>query len=179
VEKPQQKQKKKALGPVGKAARTALPCITLACTGPQVRPMPPAEECPPGAAEAMAARGFKNDWRYNSVRHAGPADQMRVTVKDGSWSIHGPPPLKDEGPGFTVVTDEGGHEYGLSGRFFFCGERVCGRFTEAQTEEGETFPVCLELWQEGMRGMARESGSTEDSAKITVLSHVKPVKRFE
>ncbi|WP_240359393.1 serine/threonine-protein kinase [Pyxidicoccus trucidator] len=43
----------KALG-LGVAA-----CLTMACRGPQVRPTPPPEDCPPGAVEAMEKLGLK------------------------------------------------------------------------------------------------------------------------
>jgi serine/threonine-protein kinase len=176
VKTPQQKQKK-GLGSVGKAACTGAALLTVACTGPQVRPTPPGEACPAGALEAMAALGIPAElgvFFRNNLPHVNGVQQDYVTVKEG-W-IEGSEKPGDFG--FTTLRLEGGN-LGLSGRLFICGERVCGRFTEARSRSRGTFPVCLELWQDGKRGFEREAGSTEDNVKILVSGRVRPVKRFE
>jgi hypothetical protein len=40
----------------------------------------------------------------------------------------------------------------LSGRVYIGEKRVYGRFTEARTPSGETYPVCLELWDDDELG---------------------------
>jgi serine/threonine-protein kinase len=172
---PQQKQQKqqKRLGPVGKALTTGA-CITMACTGPQsqVRPEPPAEPCPPGAAKAMAeldiSIGEKGDALFTSVK---PLELL--SVRDGEW------------PRMYIVarTLSGNLPAGalLKGRLIFGAERVYGRFTQVQARDGtRTWPVCLELLdRKGDRGMEMESGSTADTAKVVNSAQVKAVDRFE
>jgi hypothetical protein len=172
---PQQKQQKqqKGLGPVGKAITTGA-CITMACTGPQsqVRPEPPAEPCPPGAAKAMAELdiniGDKGDAVFTSVK---PTELL--SVRDGEWA-----PIQ-----LVARTLSGNLPAGalLKGRLIFGAKRVYGRFTQAQARDGtRTWPVCLELLdQYGDRGMEMESGPTADTAKVLNSAQVKAVDRFE
>jgi tRNA A-37 threonylcarbamoyl transferase component Bud32 len=171
VTKPQQKQRKKALGPVGKAVRAAVPCMALACTGPQVRPMPPAEECPPGAAAAMAERGItEGSVAYDPTFKEGGLGV--ITVKEG-WTTGWRNTGRVEGLGSRDV---------LSGRILFCGERVCIRFTEVRLKkENRTIPICLEALGADYRtrGVEREPESTEGNVIIPRNVSVEPVKRFE
>jgi serine/threonine protein kinase len=168
---PQQKQKKqkKGLGTAGKAASACAASLTLACTGPQVRSMPPAEECPPGAVETMAARGIKKGGRVHSLIRAKD-DPRSLPVKEG-WTNHWE--LVDSWEELPPGTR-------FSGRILFCGDRVCMRFTEAWVKhEGRTIPVCLDAWDEGTHGMERMQGSTEDTPRISWGADLRPVKRFE
>ncbi|NRD64222.1 hypothetical protein HRD49_20930 [Corallococcus exiguus] len=69
----------------------------------------------------------------------------------------------------------------LSGRLIVR-DRVYGRLTSATTPKGDSFPVCLEVYdvQDGERGMARESGNDSPSnARIFTSERVRAVSEFE
>jgi serine/threonine-protein kinase len=165
---PPQKQPKSA-GTAGKALALTLTCSGLACTGAQVRPAPPPEECPPGAVETM------KQWGVNvgdvSPAIFPPPDTIRIiTVKEGPTSV------------FAVSDDwESMPSYDLIGRLIV-GERVYGRLTQARTRDGkQTFPICMELWdrQRGGRGVVREPGGDADTARIYSTVELRAVSRFE
>jgi serine/threonine-protein kinase len=72
----------------------------------------------------------------------------------------------------------------LTGRLFFTADRIHGLFTEAKTEDGTTYPVCLELvgcstrWLEP-GGVKREDvGGPADSAVIFSVQCVRAVRQF-
>jgi serine/threonine-protein kinase len=169
---PQQKRQK-GLGPVGKAITTGSACLTLACTGPQVRPEPPAEPCPPGAVEAMAGLDIDIGDKEDAVFTSGRTGRL-ISVKEGWASVEIISPLEELPVGST-----------LKGRLLFGSERVYGRFTEAQERKegevtGRSWPVCLDLLdRNGERGMALESGSTADTAKVWNSAQVRAVDRFQ
>ncbi|QSQ25189.1 serine/threonine protein kinase [Pyxidicoccus parkwayensis] len=156
----------KALG-LGIAA-----CLTMACPGPQVRPTPPPEDCPPGAVEAMEKLGIKvGDETLQVTWSARGEDAGRRSVKEGWTSIR---------------VFSGSHEIGmhpdtiLSGKLLF-GDRVYGRFTEARLPKGGgTVRVCMELRDgSGKRGLEREPGSTEGNVKVWDTGYVRAVDHFE
>ena len=73
----------------------------------------------------------------------------------------------------------------LSGRLFFTADRIYGLFTEAKTQDGTTYPVCLELYEERdsrrprRGGAEREDvGGPADSAVIFSMQDVRAVRRF-
>ncbi|NNC03699.1 serine/threonine protein kinase [Corallococcus exiguus] len=156
----------KALG-LGIAA-----CLTMACPGPQVRPTPPPEDCPPGAVEAMEKLGIKvGDEKLEVTWSARGENSGRRSVKEGWTSIR---------------VFSGSHDIGmhpdtiLSGKLLF-GDRVYGRFTEARLPKGGgTVRVCMELRDgSGKRGLEREPGSTEGNVKVWDTGYVRAVDRFE
>ncbi|RKH59681.1 serine/threonine protein kinase [Corallococcus interemptor] len=156
----------KALG-LGIAA-----CLTMACPGPQVRPTPPPEDCPPGAVEAMEKLGIKvGDERLEVTWGAQGANAERRSVKEGwtSMRIYS---------GSREIEMRTGTI--LSGKLLF-GDRVYGRFTEARLPKGGgTVRVCMELRdQSGKRGLEREPGSTEGNVKVWDSGFVRAVDRFE
>jgi predicted Ser/Thr protein kinase len=168
VKNPQQKQLQ-GLGPVGKMIGTGAACITMACTGPQVRPTPPPEECPVGAVEAMAKLGIGIGDDKEAVFFSGPTAEV-TSVREGWTSMRLAGRWKGLPP-FTI----------LKGRLLFGSERVYGRFTEAQEPRGSrTWPVCLELLNTSEeRGLELEPGSTAEAAKVFNSVVVKAVDRFK
>ncbi|HYH96210.1 serine/threonine-protein kinase [Hyalangium sp.] len=169
VKNPQQKQQK-VLAPVAKAISTGAACLTMACTGPQVRPEPPAEPCPSGAVEAMEKLGIKVGDRGDATFPVN-GDPRPITVKEGGISVrlYG---RWGELPQNTL----------LFGKLSFGRERVYGRFTQAQLPKGGgTVRVCAELVEAitGKPGEPMWSRSTADDVKIGSVATVRAVDRFE
>lgn len=146
-------------------------CVGLACvTTPEpqrVSALPPPQECPPGALEAMAKLGIPVEDK-NPIR----------------WILRGPTGVRpaQAGPTQVFLLDGWGDlpSYTrLSGQLFLGEQRIYGRFTEAQLPDtGRTFPVCMELDEAG-RGMAPSQQSTPEKMLIWEASYVRAVKRFE
>ncbi|XXF78510.1 serine/threonine-protein kinase [Myxococcaceae bacterium GXIMD 01537] len=151
-------------------------CLGMACTGSQVRPKPPPEECPPGAAEAMkklnlAYAGYVH--RYSTFRpndegpnrdvnvQAGPATLLLVSASNGWGGL----PRRTE----------------FFGRILIGAERVYFRITEARTPKGERFPVCIQIvdgFDSGFGIQKRRDGGP-DAATIESEVLVEVVPRFE
>jgi len=167
MKNPEQKLRK-GLGPIGKAAATGTACISIACTGPQVRPEPPAEPCPVGALEAMAKLRIKVGDRFGAIL-PGPIRSI-FPVREGWISVRLNGGFGDLPPD-TIV----------SGRLIFGESRVYGRFTEAREPEGpRTWPICMELRDTSLvRGLKLMPGSTEDTARVWSSADVKAVDHFE
>jgi hypothetical protein len=172
VKNPQQKQQK-GLGPMGKAITTGSACLAMACTGPQVRPEPPTEPCPPGAVEAMAKLDIDIGDKGAGWLLSGPVRSV-TSVREG-WTRFQIAGAFEDLPPNTI----------LKGRLLFGGDRVYGRFIEAQEYKGRgvygrTWPVCMELLNtSGHRGLELEPGSTADTAKVFTSGRVKAVDRFK
>jgi hypothetical protein len=168
VNSPQQKQQK-GLGSLGKVITAGVACFGVACTGPQVRPEPPAEPCPSGAIQAMAELGIGIGDYNAAVFLSGPL-RGYIPVREGWTSAR----LSGRFEGLS-------HGTILKGRLIFGSERVYGRFTEAQEAEGSrTWPICMELFNTSkQRGLELEPGSTADVAKVFNSMNVKAVDRFQ
>jgi hypothetical protein len=168
MKNPQQKQQK-GLGSVGKALTTCGASLALACTGPQVRPEPPAEPCPPGAVEAMDKLDIDIGDEGGGVLLPGPPRTI-LSVREGWASITLGSAFGDQPPN-TI----------LKGRLFLGGERVYGRFTQARDYAGtRTWPVCMELADtSGNRGLELKPGSTADTAKVFSSVDVIAVDHFK
>jgi serine/threonine protein kinase len=168
VKNPQQKQQK-VLGSLGKMISTGIACFGVACTGPQVRPEPPAEPCPADAVEAMAELGIAIGDHNTAVFLSGPITEV-IPVREGWTSVELSGRFKGLPPGAI-----------LKGRLIFGGERVYGRFTEAQEAQGSrTWPICMELLNTSKeRGLELEPGSTTEAAKVFNSVNVKAVDRFK
>jgi serine/threonine-protein kinase len=150
-----------------KLAGAALTCSALTgCPGAQVRPAPPAEECPPGAVETMAKWNIK--FGENHPATLDPRGEGRViTAGEGRTTVY-------------ILTDFEDLRSGtaLSGHLILA-ERVYGRLTTA-TVDGRTFPVCFELHDiEGGRGLVREPNGSAETAKIFSSVDVRAVRKFE
>ncbi len=168
VKNPQQKQLQ-GLGSVGKMIGTGAACLTLACTGPQVRPTPPPEECPAGAVKAMAELGIGIGDDNTAVLLSGPLREV-IPVREGWTSAR----LAGRFKGLPSRAI-------LKGRLIFGGERVYGQFTEAQEAEGSrTWPICMEMLNTSKkRGLELEPGSTAEAAKVFNSVVVEAVDRFK
>jgi serine/threonine-protein kinase len=160
----------KSAGTVGKALALTLACKGLACTGAQVRPMPPPEECPPGAVETM------KQWGINvgdtSLAAFPPSGRLRIiTVSEGPTSLYAIGGVWANMP-----------DYDLTGRLIL-GERVYGRLTQARTPDGkQSFPICMEFWEGasgGRRGIVPEPNGGTGTARIYSTVRLKAVSRFE
>ncbi len=169
VKNPQQKQLQ-GLGPVGKMVGAGAACIAMACTGPQVRPEPPAEPCPAGAVEAMEKLRIRIGDRGEATFPV-EGDPRPIPVKEGWTSVRLYAPWKGLPPD-TI----------LSGKLLFGGERVYGRFTEARLPKGGgTIRVCAELVEAttGKPGEPMWPGSTATNVKIGSAPTVRAVDHFE
>jgi len=161
-----QEKKTKGLGRAGKALGTAAACAALSgCTAaPQVRTTPEPAPCPAGAVETMKALGIEVGARHYATFLT--PDTMYFTVQEGDTTIR---TVLDWGklPSKTL----------LSGRLIFGEGRAYVRLTEAKVPGGETFKVCVEVWDdEGGRGAKREPA---ESARIFSSVRVRAVSSFE
>ncbi|ATB42781.1 serine/threonine protein kinase [Cystobacter fuscus] len=144
-----------------------------ACVGAQqqVAPKrpPPPEECPPGAVEAMTGRlGLYIGDDYGTIvnrEYGGPLTVREGEVTFSVWGDH--EGLVDK----TLVL----------GRLYLVPGRVYGRFTRVILPTGESYPVCMELWEGSDRllGSRLEKGSTPDNVLIHSLERLMAVKRFK
>lgn len=170
VKNPQQKQQKvPVLSSLGKVITAGVACFGVACTGPQVRPEPPAEPCPSGAIQAMAELGIGVGDDNAAVFLSGPITEV-IPVREGWTSVRLSGRFKGLPPRAI-----------LKGRLIFGGERAYGRFTEAQEAEGSrTWPICMEMLNTSKkRGLELEPGSTAEAAKVFNSVVVKAVDRFQ
>jgi len=150
----------------------AAAAMSTACPGAQVHPPVPEPlpvECPPRAVETMTGRLglFINDDQAIAVFGDPRAFSGWRTVREGVATMT----LRETGnvPTNTI----------LYGRLYFGKDRVYGRFTQAQTPTGETYPVCMELWDEGKRGTVLEAREGPDTARVFSSARMKVVKRFD
>lgn len=164
-----------AKGSTTSTVRVATVCTVLsACTGAQVRPNPEPVDCPAASVKSMEELGvYSRTGSYKaSVLGTFLPDQEEslITVRGG-----GPITL-------TTGTTTGKLPAGstLSGQLILGNGRVYGRFTEARTPRGDTFPVCFQLVDLGKAG-ARVwvAGPGPDLARISSTQEVTPVTRFE
>ena len=162
--------------PATTAGAVMLGCaLATACTGPtppsQVRPtpsLPPPAECPEGAAQAMEELGLLYEGSLGNV-DVGVVDAL-ITASPGPVTLLLVKGMGDWGqlPEGTLFTGE---------RLF--GERVVqGRFTQAHTPDGHTYPVCLELREGSEWGWEKLKGSGQDTARIAASGELVPVERF-
>jgi serine/threonine protein kinase len=167
VKTPQQ-QKPQRASAVKKAAAATI-CTTIACAGPQVLPPPPEPKpCPPGALEAMAQFGIKpGDREDASFRLGTGGDESWIKVKAG-WTQVLTGGWK-ELPGGTLLEGE-----------LFLSDRVYGRFTQALTPDGKTYPVCVELYESGgHRGNDRRDNGKGTTAEMHTAVDVRAVNGFK
>ncbi|HEX8703528.1 MAG TPA: serine/threonine-protein kinase [Myxococcaceae bacterium] len=170
--------KKKNLDAAGKAVGVAL-CTGLACAtpapiqeGPALFPLrpydPPAEACPRGAVEAMAEHGIRLGTQHTAI-FVGYENGALISRREGPVLI-----LNDERwgdlPGSVV----------FAGRLLFGRERVYIRLTEARLEDGQRFPVCIDIYDAAdRRGSEVRPGSTRDEVRMSNVVQVRAVDRFD
>ncbi|MCP3104197.1 protein kinase [Myxococcus sp. K15C18031901] len=151
---------KRATKAVGPGLATTALCMTLACSGAQVRPAPEPEPCPEGSAKGMKVLGMDIGDKEGASFVRG--EQKYVTVREGSVQI--------------VV----GSDYAtLSGRVFVS-DRLYGRLTRARFR-GASYPVCLEVLDTSLnRGLTiKEGGGDSGKARVYSAIFVKAVSEFE
>jgi serine/threonine protein kinase len=172
-------EEKKGLDAARKAVGVAL-CTGLACAssapvpdGPALFPLrpydPPAEACPRGAVEAMAEHGILLGGENTSI-FAGYEQQGGALIS------------RREGPVLIRNLSRWGDLRGsavFSGRLLFGRKRVYIRLTEARLEDGQSFPVCLDVYDDsGRRGSEVRPGSTREEVTIHNVVRVRAVDRF-
>jgi len=145
-------------------------CIAAHSPLPPERPAPPPQECPARAVETMTALGLRLG---------------DMTIVDWSDARGRPFPVREDSPVFVFGdwdTPTGKTALPtntrLSGRIYFGEKRVYGRFTEARTPAGETYPVCLELWDDDELGSAIEPESAPGKPLVSIAADVRVVDRF-
>jgi serine/threonine-protein kinase len=160
----------------GLAGQALQACVAAQqAVAPVVYSAPPSLACPAGAVRTMEDTLHIPISKVATVVFRPFGDRRGVGKQDVRQSA-------------TVRTFEalGKLEGGtvLTGRLFFTADRIHGLFTEAKTEDGTTYPVCLELvrcltrWvQPG--GVEREDvGGPADSAVIFSTQCVRAVEQF-
>ncbi len=176
----------------GAAVRNA--CLGLtgaalqACMGapqqvPPVRPAPPPQACPAGAVETMTVTlGFRlgetssvtwpANWRGTSRRPVRVDEDSPLYVA-GHWMAGADRWLRGGRLALPNQTR-------LSGRLYVKEGRVYGRFTEARTPLGVTYPVCLELLNTSDDvGLELEPGSAPGKMLVFPIAQVRVVDRFD
>jgi serine/threonine-protein kinase len=175
--------KKQQQTPKGRGASVRNACLGLtgaalqACVSapqpvPPVRPAPPPQACPAGAVETMTGTlglrlGEEHTFEWSDVRGRGiPVREDTPVLLFGDW---------DTPTGKTALPNR----TRLSGRLYFGEGRVYGRFTEARTPTGETYTVCMELFDEGEVGMVIEPESKPGEVLVAPVADVRVVDRFQ
>jgi serine/threonine-protein kinase len=173
----------------GATVRTA--CLGLtgaalqACLGtpqhvPPERPAPPPQACPAGAVETMTGTLGLSLGERKSV-------DWRLDLRGRSVHVHEDTPLRVGGD-WEAGADHTGKGYKvalpnntrLSGRLYVKEGRVYGRFTEARTPLGVTYPMCLELLdEEGKVGLELQPGSGLGKMMVDPVVQVRVVDRFK
>jgi serine/threonine-protein kinase len=141
--------------------------VFVACTGPQVRPEPRPEDCPADAVRTMEEELNLPLGYEIAVRFPGARDQELVTVRGGSGVVVLAGKYGELRRG-TVLTGD-----------LILGEKVVhGRFKQAQTPDGKTYPVCMEFRQTG-RGADIRAHTGPDTVKVHNMLQARIVDGFE
>ncbi|HYO67333.1 MAG TPA: hypothetical protein VEU33_14750, partial [Archangium sp.] len=167
-------QPKQPGSPATKVGAAGLGCaLASGCPSPATTaqvlptpPLPPPAECPPGAQQAMEELGLLYERSWGMV-HVRGADKL-MTVRPG------PVTLRLTGKDYWGKLPRGTL---FSGELLF-GQRVQGRFTQAHTPEGNSYPVCLELKSGPYWGWEKWEGSGQDTAVIMSGGELRPVERL-
>ena len=140
-----------------------------ACSGHQVRAestaKPVSLPCPPGAAESHARLQLLSR-PIGSVSHLGVGEQPRwITVPEGATSV------RLSNPWGALP-----HSSRLYGVISIGPDRVYGRFTEARTPTGASFPVCLDIWRDDLLGSVVKPGEGSEPTQVFSLLDVRVVE---
>ncbi|NOK15842.1 serine/threonine protein kinase [Corallococcus carmarthensis] len=163
-------------GAVGKALGLGVAaCLAMACPGPQARPTPPPEACPPGAIEAMEklglfAPGLPRPTTTFDLSPGGPGGR-KIKVREGTTTVR----MGDEWGRMPPGTL-------FSGQLVVGPTRVYGRLTEARTPKNERIPVCVQFFEAEDRriGLLKmEPTSASGTAIVYSVLDLKAVRRFE
>lgn len=151
------------------AGSVAGACITLACTGPQVRPAPPPEDCPEEVVTTMENLGIELGSKLNATFTPYTFPPRVITVRGGGAQVVMNGGYSDQFRGNTVLSCQ-----------LTLSDRVYGRCNWARNTYGKSFPVCFQLHDgEGPVGLRRETEGGADTAEIFNSFFIKPVRRFE
>ncbi|HYO52581.1 serine/threonine-protein kinase [Archangium sp.] len=173
---------KKGTGSAGANVLLAVAAAAnMACPGAQIRKEPTPQACPVGAVETMTRQlGISLGARHGAdMPGAKRGSNAPVPVKEGPISLE----LKGAWEVGTDAMGRGGrvvlpHGTRLSGQLCIGEKLVYGRITQAVTPAGDTFTVCMELWDVvGHRGLAIEPDG--GAIKVHPRVEVKTVERFE
>jgi serine/threonine-protein kinase len=154
----------------------------MACPGAQVRKEPAPQECPAGAVETMTRQLGIPVGDRSAVELPGRKEGSNkpVPVKEGAFSL-------ELAGNWRVGKDAmyaGGRQVlpdgtRLSGQLCIGEKRVYGRITQVVTPTGDTYTVCMELYDKvGDRGLEIEP---DGGGAVTVhpVADVQAVDRFE
>lgn len=138
-------------------------------SGPRQRPPPEPAECPPGAAITHERFGLLKDSYYHGVNF--------IPLEQGTNAV----PVQEGGVTAWIIGPWGRFRDNtiFSGRLYFGGDRVYGRFTKATLPGGETVPVCLQMRRDRTIGVPLEPESTRNKVFIHSSVTVEIVDRFE
>jgi serine/threonine-protein kinase len=157
---------------LAKACAIGATVCNLACPGPQVRPLPPAQDCPPEAIAAMKQLDIL-DMRVRAQLVEGVTQTLTVR----------------EGPVEAILVDSMGevvtYRTRLTGQLYIGPERVYVRLTQAHPAGQPPVPICAEVLSHGFEpnaplklGIAKKPDSGKGSANIWNLVRVHMVERF-
>jgi serine/threonine-protein kinase len=147
-------------------------CLAAHSPVPPERPAPPPQACPAGAVETMTGTlglrlGETSTVDWSDVRgRTVPVREDSPVFVFGDW---------DTPSGQTALPNN----TRLSGRLYFGEGRVYGRFTEARTPTGETYPVCMEMIEYGEVGLPLEPESSPGKPMVSPVTEVRVVDRFQ
>ena len=178
----QAEKEKKGNGSTGNNVLLAVAAAAnLACPGDQVRKEPAPQVCPAGAVETMTRQlGLRLGERHGAgMPGEKQGSSEPVPVKEGPVSLK----LWGDWDVGTDAMGRGGRTAlpngtRLTGQLCIGEKRVYARITQAVTPTGDTFIVCMELYDEiGSRGLEIEPDG--GSIKVHPRVEVKTVERFE
>jgi hypothetical protein len=170
---PGSQMEKKGTGSTGAHMLVAVAAAAnLACPGAQVRKEPTPQECPVGAVETMTGQLGIPIWDRGGVAgFPGWEEQKPIPVKEGPFSIE---LLADWDVEGRTALPRGTR---LSGQLCIGEKRVYGLITQAVTPTGDTFTVCMEVIEQGDRGLEIEPEGGE--VRVYWFPVVRAVDRFE
>ncbi len=156
-------------------------CMSAPQQVPPERPAPPPQACPAGAVETMTEMLGLRIGERKTMAWAEPNIMNKKPVRvdadtplfiTGDWEAN----RNVWGVGDKVALP---NRTWISGRLYVKDGRVYGRFTEARTPLGVTYPVCLELLDTGGNaGVELLPGSAPGKMMVDAIVELRVVDRF-
>ena len=177
----QAEREKKVNGSTGANVLLAVAAAAnMACPGAQVRKEPMPQACPAGAVETMTRQlGIPIGNRGGRSSFPGWEKRKPVPVKEGPFSLE----LEADWDVGTDAWGRGGRTAlprgtRLSGQLCIGEKRVYGLITQAVTPTGDSFTVCMELYEgRGRRGVEIEPDG--GAVRVHPFVEVQTVDRFQ